>query len=100
MRRREFIGLIGGAAASWPLAAGAQQASRPVIGFLRSASAAEATELVAAFRDGLKEAGYIEGQNVAIDFRWAEGRSDRLGELATELIRRPVAVLVGDAFAM
>jgi putative ABC transport system substrate-binding protein len=99
MRRRDFIGLVGGAAA-WPFAAPAQQASRPVIGFLRSASAAEATELVAAFRDGLKEAGYVDGQNVAIEFRWAEGRSDRLPELAAGLIRRPVAVLVGDAFAM
>jgi putative ABC transport system substrate-binding protein len=98
MRRREFIGLVGGALAS-PLAARAQQAM-PVIGFLRSASAAEATELVAAFRDGLKEAGFIDGQNVAIEFRWAEGRSDRLPELGAELIRRPVAVLVGDAVSM
>jgi putative ABC transport system substrate-binding protein len=98
MRRREFIGLVGGAAA-WPLAAPAQ-AAMPVVGFLRSTSAAEATELVTAFRDGLKDAGFIDGQNVAIEFRWADGRSDRLPELLAELIRRPVAVLVGDAFPM
>jgi putative ABC transport system substrate-binding protein len=98
MRRRDFIGLVGGALAS-PLAVRAQQAM-PVIGFLRSASAAEATELVAAFREGLKEAGFIDGQNVAIEFRWAEGRSDQLRLLVAELIRRPVAVLVGDAFSM
>jgi putative ABC transport system substrate-binding protein len=100
MRRREFIGLAGGAAVIWPLAARAQQASMPVIGFLRSTSAAEATELVAAFRDGLREAGYVEGQNVGLEFRWAEGQSERLPALVAELIRRPVAVLVGDAFPM
>lgn len=100
MRRREFIGLIGGAAAALPLAARAQQVSIPVIGFLRSTSASESAELVAAFREGLKEAGYIDGQNVAVEFRWSEGQSERIPALVAELIRRPVAVLVGDAFPM
>src|SRR3954454_5105144 len=100
MRRREFIGLVGGAAASWPLAGRAQQASMPVIGFVRSTTVAEATGLVAAFRDGLNETGFIDGRNVAIEFRWAEGRSERLPALVAELVRRPVDVLVGDAFPM
>jgi putative ABC transport system substrate-binding protein len=99
MQRREFIGLVGGAAA-WPLAARAQQASIPVIGFLRTTSASEATELVAAFRQGLKDTGYIVGQNVAIEFRWAEGQNERFPALVAELIRQPVAVIVGDAFPM
>lgn len=98
MRRREFIAGLG--AAALPLAARAQQAPMPVIGFLRSTSATEAEELVAAFRDGLKETGFVEGRNVEIEFRWADGQSDRLPALVAELIRRPVAVLVGDAFPM
>src|SRR6476659_1188003 len=99
MQRREFIGLVGGAAA-WPLAARAQQASMPVIGFLRTTSASEAAELVAAFRQGLKDTGYIVGQNVAIEFRWADSQNERFPALVAELIRRPVAVIVGDAFPM
>jgi putative ABC transport system substrate-binding protein len=99
MKRRTFITMLGGAA-SLPFAAHAQQPARPVIGFLRSTSLGDATELVIAFRQGLKEAGFVEGQNVAIEFRWGEGQNDRLPALAADLIRRPVAVMVGDAVAM
>jgi putative ABC transport system substrate-binding protein len=92
MRRRDFITLVGGAA-TWPVAAHAQQATTPLIGFLSSRSPNESEALVAAFRQGLAEAGYVEGQNVHLAFRWAEGRYDRLPELAAELIKSQVAVI-------
>ena len=99
MQRRAFIAFIGGAAAMWPLGARAQQPAMPVIGFLRSTSPTDATHLVTAFRDGLKETGFVEGQNVAIEYRTAEDHSDRLPGLVADLIRRPVAAIVGNGIA-
>jgi putative ABC transport system substrate-binding protein len=94
MRRREFIALLGSAAIAHPLAVRAKQPALPLIGFLSSGSAEAFAPLVAAFRDGLREAGYVEGQNVAIEFAWAAGRYDKLSSLAADLVSRQVALIV------
>jgi putative ABC transport system substrate-binding protein len=92
MRRREFIAGLGGAAA-WPLAAWAQQAAMPVIGFLHQQTAETAAEIVTGFRAGLETIGFVEGRNVAIEYRWAEGHNDRLRALAADLVRKRVDLL-------
>jgi hypothetical protein len=95
MRRREFLAGLGSAAA-WPLPARAQQPTMPVIGFVNAGSAYGFAHPVAAFRQGLKETGFVEGQNVAVEYRWAEGQYDQVPAIATELVRRQVAVIVAN----
>jgi putative ABC transport system substrate-binding protein len=96
MRRREFIPLLAATAAAWPLAARAQQQAMPVVGFLNGASAKGYEPMVAAFRQGLKDTGYVEGQNVAVEYYWMEGQYDRAPAMAAELVRRQVAVIVAN----
>ena len=93
IRRREFISLLGGAAAAWPIAAGAQQAAMPVIGFLGAVSPTGFSDRLQAFHQGLKDTGYAEGANIAIEYRWAENQLDRLPAMAADLVRRQVAAL-------
>src|SRR5438477_11828450 len=96
VRRRDFIALVGGAAAAWPRVARAQQRAMPLVAFLNGGSRDGYAPMVTAFRQGLKEAGFVEGQNMAVEFRWAEGHYDRVPAMAAELVRRQVAVIVAN----
>ena len=98
LKRRKFITLLG-VAAAWPLAARAQQPAMPVIGFLRSTAAAGSEPLVRAFRQGLNEAGFVEGQNVAVEYRWADDHVDRIPGMTAELVSRRAAVIVANGIA-
>src|SRR5215510_8545624 len=93
MGRRDFVALLGSAATAWPLATRAQQAGMPVVGFLGAGLAAEWARLIASFRQGLEEVGFVEGQNVHIEYRWAENQYDRLPLLAADLVRRQATVI-------
>ena len=94
MRRREFITLIGGAAVTWPLSVGAQQSAIPVIGFLDPRSPEGVLNRLRGLREGLKETGFVEGENVTVEYRWAENQVDRLPELAADLVRRQAALII------
>jgi putative ABC transport system substrate-binding protein len=97
MRRRQFLGLVGGASIAWPLTGHAKKTTLPVVGFLNSASADGYASMAAAFRQGLKETGYVEGNNVAIEYRWADDRYDRLPALASDLVNRRVKVIFANS---